>query len=67
MITNITTSVGLRTHVCSLRHLTADLRERLFPSFSFMFGCLHGSDSDLRRPMCDGDFFAQGPKKSDDK
>ena len=31
-----------------------------------MFGCLHVSDSDLRRPMCDSDFFDLGPKKSDD-
>ena len=59
--------LSVRTHVCGSRHPTADLRQRIFPSFSFMFGCLHVSDSDLRRPMCDSDFFDLGPKKSDGK
>ena len=43
----------------------ADLRQRIFPSFSFMFGCLHVSDSDLRHPTSDvrQRFFRSGTEK----
>ena len=57
--------LSVRTHVCGLRHPTADLRQRIFPSFSFMFGCLHVSDSDLRHPTPDvrQRFFRSGTEK----
>ena len=46
--------LSVRTHVCGLRHPTADLRQRFFPFFSFMFGCLHVSDyMYLRHPTSD--------------
>ena len=56
----------IRTHVCGSRHPTADLRQRIFPSFSFMFGCLHVSDSDLRHPTSDvrQRFFRSGTEKN---
>ena len=60
-------SVSVCTHVCGLRNPKPDLRQRSFPFFSFMLGCLHVSDSDLRHPICDSDFFGLGAKKSDDK
>ena len=61
----ITYTLSVRTHVCGLRHPTADLRQRIFPSFSFMFGCLHVSDSDLRHPTPDvrQRFFRSGTEK----
>ena len=59
------TCLSVRTHVCGSRHPTADLRQRIFPSFSFMFGCLHVSDSDLRHPTSDvrQRFFRSGTEK----
>ena len=41
------------THVSDLRHHTANLRQRFLPFFSFMFGCLHVSDSDLQHLTTD--------------
>ena len=59
------TVLSVRTHVCGSRHPTADLRQRIFPSFSFMFGCLHVSDSDLRHLTSDvrQRFFRSGTEK----
>ena len=51
--------LSVRTYVCGLRHTTADLRQRFFPFFSFMFGCLNVSDSDLRQR-----FFRSGREKN---
>ena len=62
-------AVSVCTHVCCLRHPTADLRQRFFAFFSFIFGCLHVSEPicDIRCPICDSYFFDLGPQKSDDK
>ena len=45
--------LSVRTHVCGLRHPTADLRRRIFQTFSFMFGCSHVFESDLRHQTSD--------------
>ena len=44
-MTSLKKSLSVRTHVCGLRHLTADLRQQIFQTFSFMFCC---SQSNLR-------------------
>ena len=46
-------SLSVRTHLCGLRHPTADLRLRIFPIFPFMFRCSHMSESDLRHQTSD--------------
>ena len=57
--------LSLCTHVCGLRHPTVDLQQ-FFPFFSFMFGCLHVFNSNLRHTMYDlrQRFFRSGTKKT---
>ena len=61
----ISETVSVHTHVCGLRHPTADLRRRIFQTFSFMFHCSHVSESNLRHQTSDlrQRFFRSGTEK----
>ena len=60
---------SVRTHICGLRHPTAIYDSDFFPSSDL---CLvvymyPTPICDIRRLICDSDFSALRPKKSDDK
>ena len=59
-----THTLSKRTHVCCLQHPTADLRQRFFPFFLFVFGCLQYPTPicDIGHPICDSNFFAREGK-----
>ena len=55
----------IHIHVCGLQYQTYDVRQQIFQTFSFMFGCSHVSESDLQHQTSDlrQQFFPSGREK----